>query len=500
MGLNLLAVRNVAKWSQAALPIDDDRRESWEVLSALAAQLMGLGELPAQALDDVVLRQYATAAVEGAAWEGLEVEEMLEKVAGDIGPRRLVDLLLRLGPYGDGFGRRPEGLTLQKVEAAEHGLDLGPLTPRLDEVLNTESGAIELCPGTMRDDLPRLRSRMETPADELVLIGRRDMRATNSFMHNLPALVKGRDRCTLQVSQKDAERLGLEAKGSARITSRTGSVLAPIEITDDLMPGVVSLPHGWGHDDAASGQSVAKAHPGVNANVLTDDRPLRRGERHGGALRHPRYRRASGLSFARGGAGGGGNLAFAAPSGSLVRRFGRARRRRRSPAPRPPPITVFSNPHPGGCRMTLSLQEISDRMEIQDLVYRYSEIIDGKQFDALRDEIFSEDAHIDYSAFGGSVGNVEETITFLKKAMPMFPHTQHSNTNAQIRVDGDTATGRVMCFNPQEMDLPGGQGRQVMMFGLWYLDEYVRTDAGWRIQQRSEEKSWVFNTPDFMKL
>jgi anaerobic selenocysteine-containing dehydrogenase len=183
-------------------------------------------------------------------------------------------MLLRVGPYGDGFGRRPEGLTLAKVEAQPHGLDLGPLTPRLDEVIHTVSGAIEACPQAMVDDLPRLRARLaaEAEGDTLLLIGRRDMRATNSFMHNLPALVKGRDRCTLQVSTADAVRLGLAHRGSARITSRVGSIVAPVEITDDLMPGVVSLPHGWGHDDPESGQRVAKAHPGVNTNRLTDDR------------------------------------------------------------------------------------------------------------------------------------------------------------------------------------------------------------------------------------
>ncbi len=146
----------------------------------------------------------------------------------------------------------------------------------------------------------------------------------------------------------------------------------------------------------------------------------------------------------------------------------------------------------------LALQEISDRMEIQDLVWRYSELIDKKQFQTLRDEIFTPDAHIDYSAFGGSVGDVESTIAFLEKAMPMFPATQHLNANIQIKVEGDQATGRVMCFNPQEMELKGET--YWMAFGLWYLDEYRRTEAGWRIHRRSEEKSWVFNTPDFMKL
>lgn len=147
----------------------------------------------------------------------------------------------------------------------------------------------------------------------------------------------------------------------------------------------------------------------------------------------------------------------------------------------------------------LTHQEISDRLEIEDLLYRYAELIDGKRFDELRD-VFHEDAHIDYSAFGGSVGDRESTIAFLKKAMTLFPHTQHLNANVQIRVDGDEARGRVMCLNPQEMSLPDASGTQVFLLGLWYVDEYRRTRAGWRIYRRSEEKSWVFNTPDFMKL
>ena len=151
--------------------------------------------------------------------------------------------------------------------------------------------------------------------------------------------------------------------------------------------------------------------------------------------------------------------------------------------------------------MTLSLQEISDRMEIQDLLYQYADAIDSRRFDELND-VFADDAHIDYSAFGGSVGNREETIAFLKKAMPMFVNTQHSNANVQIRVEGDNGTGRVMCFNPQEIPLPEGQGggTQVFMLGLWYVDEYVRTSAGWRIRRRHEEKSWVFNVPDFLSV
>ena len=149
----------------------------------------------------------------------------------------------------------------------------------------------------------------------------------------------------------------------------------------------------------------------------------------------------------------------------------------------------------------LSQQEISDRLEIQDLCYRYAEVIDNKDFDALREEVFTEDAHIDYSVFGGSVGGLEETIAFLKEALTpaLFPAHQHLNANIQVKIDGDGARGRVMCFNPQELALPDG-GTQLFMLGLWYVDEYRRTPAGWRICSRVEEKSWVFNTPDFMQL
>jgi hypothetical protein len=200
------------------------------------------------------------------------VDEVVAKLDGRNGPARVVDMLLRLGPYGDGFGRRPDGLTLAKVQAAAHGIDLGPLQPRLRDVINTESGVIELAPPTMTDDVARLRNDVTTRNGGMVLIGRRDLRCSNSFMHNLPALVKGRDRCTLHVSAEDAHRIGLGHGSAARITSRVGSVVAPVEVTEDLMPGVVSLPHGWGHDAPQSRLRVAQAHPGVNTNVLTDNR------------------------------------------------------------------------------------------------------------------------------------------------------------------------------------------------------------------------------------
>jgi 3-phenylpropionate/cinnamic acid dioxygenase small subunit len=147
----------------------------------------------------------------------------------------------------------------------------------------------------------------------------------------------------------------------------------------------------------------------------------------------------------------------------------------------------------------LPQEEISDRFEIQDLLFHYADLIDRKQFEELRRSVFTEDAQIDYSAFGGVVGNLEDTITFLENSVTdaLFPNTQHFNANIQIRLEGDSARGRVMCFNPMEMVMPEGSTR-VFFLGLWYVDDYRRTAKGWRISRRQEERSWVFNTPDFM--
>jgi hypothetical protein len=221
---------------------------------------------------DVVFRQLAAAAVEHCSWPELSVEEVVGKLDGVLGPERVIDMLVCIGPYGDGFGRRPDGITLAKVLAAVHGIDLEPLQPRLREVINTESGLIELAPPTMTHDLARLRAHMVKRAGDMMLSGRRNLRTSNSFMHNLPALVKGRERCTLQVSRHDAARLRLTDGGAARITSHEAPHAAPVEVTDALLPGVVSLPHGWGHNVEATRLRVAKAHAGVNTNLLTDDR------------------------------------------------------------------------------------------------------------------------------------------------------------------------------------------------------------------------------------
>ena len=142
--------------------------------------------------------------------------------------------------------------------------------------------------------------------------------------------------------------------------------------------------------------------------------------------------------------------------------------------------------------MTLSVQQLSDRFEIQDLLVEYAHAIDSKNWPAL-DNVFSQDAWIDYTAMGGAKGNLTEIKEFLASAMPLFPSTQHLIANMQVRVDGDRGTGRIMCHNPQVMDVEGQ--RKIFFLGLWYLDEYVRTDAGWRICKRVEEGSWAYNLP-----
>jgi anaerobic selenocysteine-containing dehydrogenase len=177
-----------------------------------------------------------------------------------------------MGPYGDRFGQNPDGLTLAKVEAASEsgGLDLGPLQPRLPEMLRTPSGAIELAAPALLQDLERAVQDLQGLRPDLVIIGRRDVRTNNSWMHNLPTLAKGPFRCTALVHPQDAARHGV-ADG-ATVTLRNGprSVQAVLQVTSDMMPGVMSLPHGWGHNAAGARLSVAAERPGTNLNALLD--------------------------------------------------------------------------------------------------------------------------------------------------------------------------------------------------------------------------------------
>ena len=284
LALLQLAIRNVANYSPPVFERPDDQPDEWQILARLAliAQGMGADADPA-VVDDLVAGTLVGSAVADptGSVHGRDPAELLTALSPRVGPERLLDLLLRTGPYGDAFGSRTEEvapgvapLSLDVLLEHPHGVDLGPLEPRLPDVLRTSSGLIELDAAPLLADLPRLRARLDRPAPEAVLIGRRDLRSNNSWMHNLEVLVKGKPRCTLHVHPDDAARWGLVDGANATVTGRVGTLEAPVEVTDAIRPGVVSLPHGWGHDVAGTRQDVAQRHPGVNSNVLCDEEAL----------------------------------------------------------------------------------------------------------------------------------------------------------------------------------------------------------------------------------
>jgi anaerobic selenocysteine-containing dehydrogenase len=251
------ALRNVANWSDVVLPRDDGQPEEWEVLAKLAQIAAGQGSDADPAdFDDATyaaLARHAPADVVAAV-----------AATGRRGPARTLDLMLRTGPYG---------LSLDELIANPHGIDLGALQPRMPEALRTPSGCIELAPPLLLADLDRLRADLGSDVADrpLVLIGRRHLRSNNSWMHNLPALLKGTLRCTVLVHPQDAARYGLSDGELARVAARVGDVVLPVEVTDEITPGVVSIPHGWGHDAPDVRLRVASRNAGINSNLLSDD-------------------------------------------------------------------------------------------------------------------------------------------------------------------------------------------------------------------------------------
>jgi anaerobic selenocysteine-containing dehydrogenase len=268
-----LSVRNVASYSPPVLAPDPGVLDDSTILARLALIVAGqAGADPAEAGEALLRFQLARTIREVTSpAHGTDVEKALAMVTGDNLNERLLDVSLRTGAYGDGFGAVPEGLTLDRLKANPHGIDLGPLEARVPEIISTTSGKIELCPSAIAADVPRLAAHIEDAGVGLVLVGRRHLRSNNSWMHNVPMLMTGKERCTLQVHPTDAAHLEVEDGGQARVTSRAGSLVALIEVTDEVMPGVVSLPHGFGHGAAGTRMSVAAAHPGVNSNLLADD-------------------------------------------------------------------------------------------------------------------------------------------------------------------------------------------------------------------------------------
>ena len=265
-----LAVRNVAAYSPPVLPMPADALDEWEILLRLGAAAQGQPDVDPALLDDLVAVALAGQLHRrpAARTGDLTPEELVAAVAPRRGPERLLDLLLRSGPYGDAFGGDPDGLTLEQLEATPEGIDLGPLQPRLPQRLATASGKVELAPEPLLEDLDRLDAWTDEPVPEVVLVGRRHVRTNNSWSHNVAALRGTKDLCTLHVHPDDAVAWGLGDGGSATVTSTTGKVTVPVEITEDIRRGVVSLPHGFGHDLDGIEQTVATADPGVNVNRI----------------------------------------------------------------------------------------------------------------------------------------------------------------------------------------------------------------------------------------
>ncbi|MFF4769982.1 molybdopterin oxidoreductase family protein [Streptomyces sp. NPDC001255] len=246
--VQIIMVRNYARFSPPVLPLREDQYSEAAILAKLLLVLAGQGPDSDPAGGEEMLLGQLLAAAPG-------LREILD---GADGTERILDALLRLGSYG---------LSLEAMRQAPHGLDLGPLLPRLPEILCTASGKVDLAPPTLAADVPRLLRRLRGPVPEMVLIGRRHLRSNNSWMHNVAPLVGGSNRCTLHVHPRDVARFGLGER--ARVRSAAGELEVPVEVTETVMPGVVSLPHGWGHED--TGQTVARRHAGVNANALTDE-------------------------------------------------------------------------------------------------------------------------------------------------------------------------------------------------------------------------------------
>lgn len=266
-----LSVRNVANYSPPLVPADGP--DEWEIISRLVMVCSGQDVTGDAAFVPQMIAAHLAQQACGptGSLPGRSPDDILRALAGRSPIEQIVDLRLRAGPYGDLFGANPDGLSLDVLEENPHGMDLGPLQPRLPNALRTASGKIELVPDEIAAEVPNLEAAIDKVGNGLVLIGRRQLRSNNSWMHNVPRLMGGTNRCTLMVNPEDAARLGLSDGGSAQIGSRVGKIEAEIKITDEMMPGVVSLPHGWGHDRKGSRLSVAADRPGVSANDLTDE-------------------------------------------------------------------------------------------------------------------------------------------------------------------------------------------------------------------------------------
>lgn len=245
---HLLAVRNTAKFSPALFEPAAETRHDWEILFELQTRMEHAGRFGG-------------------------VKRTLMKHF--LGPERILDLGLRFGPYGAKVNPFSKGLTLRKLKDAPHGIDLGPLRSCLPGRLRTADKRIELAPDVLVKDVERVKAKFDNaplPSNgHLLLIGRRQLRSNNSWMHNSQRLVRGKPQCTILMHPTDAAQRDLKPGQEVSVRSRVGAVVVPIEITEEMMPGVVSIPHGWGHDRLGIQLEVAQQHAGESINDVTDN-------------------------------------------------------------------------------------------------------------------------------------------------------------------------------------------------------------------------------------
>ncbi|WP_238422420.1 molybdopterin-dependent oxidoreductase [Gordonia sp. 'Campus'] len=264
--LSHFQIRNVARYTPPLLALGDDELAEWQIMLRLAAIAQGTPSRTVAEMDDAVA---AVAVRRAAKLSGRDPGVVESAVAGRTGPQRLLDLRLRSGPYGDRFDDDGGGLSLALLESNPDGVDFGPLQPRLPGVLRTPNGRIDLMPELITADLPRLRAA-STASRGLVLINRRQRRGMNSWLHN--ALPQNDDgQCALLTSPRDAVELGVVDGDLVAVTSSTSTVVAEIRVDDAMRPGVVSMPHGWGHHGPGLRTSRAVAAPGANYNALVTE-------------------------------------------------------------------------------------------------------------------------------------------------------------------------------------------------------------------------------------
>ena len=265
-----LQVRHVAKWVDKVFEPPAGTRTDGEIMLGLAASIAGIAP---QAMDDALANHFMTGAQAAGGLRGKSIDEAAALLENQQGSDRIYEILLRTHHFGDKFGAVPDGLTFAKVKAADDGLDMGPLFERLPQALGTPSGKIELAPALLMNEAPRLREALAGYRDptSMIMIGRRQLHSINSWMHNIRAFNRGPDKCVALLHPGDASRLHVKTGDRIEISRRGKSIVVPVTVSDEIMPGVVSLPHGWGHDQSDTRLSYASTRPGVNSNVVASE-------------------------------------------------------------------------------------------------------------------------------------------------------------------------------------------------------------------------------------